>query len=268
MSSLPVSLLKLISSNLWSTLPHGDFKSSWKGNNNNNISLLLMEGVVAAYGKMRGLLTRLSNSSANLLSCLHQKGPSLMVNLSRPCIIFGQFGRKKVAFCLINTSTTCQNQDSPTFPTAQASGMLSVKSWAELFSVLAHLIRCLKWKHYVSLLCRELYSWFSLSFSFNIWNDFITSYDFFMSEYIWETERSLPVEAAICKTVRDSISRGIKKWERWFINSSCIFSWLPRKLNLFSPPETSAHFYYINLCLMLTCHQFTHDGENLVLFLH
>lgn len=143
-------LLKLSSYNLWCPhCPHDDFDSSWKGNDNNKINLLLIEQA-GARSEMGGLLIRLSHSSANLLSCLDQKGPSLKVYPSRPCIIFQQFGGKEVTFWLINTSTTCQNQGSPTFPTAWASGMLSVKSWAELFSVLTPLIRCLKWEHFVS----------------------------------------------------------------------------------------------------------------------
>lgn len=113
---------------------------------------------------------------------------------------------------------------SPTFPNVQASGVLGVKSWMELFSVLEPLIRCLKWEHFVSQLRRELHTWFSLSFSFSIWNDFIANYDSFMSEYTRESKLSLPVDSVICKTGRESTGRGLRS-DRG--NSSTLHAYSP-----------------------------------------
>lgn len=145
------------------------------------------------YGEMGRLLPGYLPLQLILPSCLDEKGPSLMVSLSGPCIICRQFRGEEIAFCLINNSTVCQNQASPTFPTVQASGMLGIKSWTELFSVWECLISCLKWEHFFfPQLCRELHTCSSLSFSFNIWNDFITNYDSVRSEYIWEHQMQSP----------------------------------------------------------------------------
>lgn len=190
-----------------------------------------------------------------------------MVSLSRPCVICRQFREEEIAFCLINNSTVCQNQASPTFPTVQASGMLGIKSWTELFSVWECLISCLKWEHFLFLsfaqnCTRDPYSHF-LSIFWMILLQTMTPLGVNKSE---NTKCSLPVDLDICKNIRESIGKGFKKWERQFINSSYIFSWMPRKLNLFSPTENHSTFLLdkYNMCLMLICNQFTHYGENLV----
>lgn len=144
------------------------------------------------YGEMGRLLPGYLPLQLILPSCLDEKGPSLMVSLSGPCIICRQFRGEEIAFCLINNSTVCQNQASPTFPTVQASGMLGIKSWTELFLTFG-------------MILLQTMTPLGVNTSEN-------------------TKCSLPVDLAICKTIRESIGRGFKKWKRQFINSSWAYS--------------------------------------------
>lgn len=131
---------------------------------------------------------------------------SLRASLPIPYTIWGSLGE---LLHFIFQRFCVPEPGQPHFPNRAASGLLGV-NWAELFLPQQRLTRCLKWECVVSRLQREAHTWFSLSFSFNIWNDLIITCDYFMSEYIREAECHFPVDLVIRKTIRTHTSRDLR----------------------------------------------------------